>query len=243
MQYTESSPDDVSKENVEIRNDDILSTLISNDDTIKGQLTEGINIPASKQGHEESSKNVDRADEKLCYPPESNTNQFESNVAEESIKATVEDVKHLDGAYNKELSVEIETDHRSEEVVAFSANEHAVLGPSIKDISLNEATTFIDPTEQSLIAEKSQSNSAVYAQDLSYTGSIISEPFRVRQLPDVKLKETLPIIPVPSIMVMEELRPFTEEQLKMFYYNPELEQITVFIDQFLQVRKIIFINI
>eukprot|EP00795_Rhopilema_esculentum_P003345 gene3345-1694_t len=233
MEYTESSPNDVSKENAEIGNDDIMITSMADDDAIKGQLTKEINPPASREVHEESSKNVDRTDERLCSATESNTNQFESNIAEESIKVTVENGKLLDGAYNKELLGEIETGHKSDEVVAVSANEHAVLGPSMKDISLNEATTLIDPMEQSLIEENSESNSAVYAQDLSYKGSTISEPSRVRQLPDVKLKETLPIIPVPSIMV-EELRPFTEEQLKMFYYNPELEQITVFIDQFLQ---------
>eukprot|EP00794_Sanderia_malayensis_P020418 gene20418-22431_t len=40
---------------------------------------------------------------------------------------------------------------------------------------------------------------------------------------------------VPFVQLRSEtLSPFTEEQLKLFYFNPELEQVNVFIDQFLQ---------
>ena len=89
--------------------------------------------------------------------------------------------------------------------------------------SMREQQTFRDPMSQS--AERTQNmfmqpvqNIAVQAYD--YTPSLISQ--------------TMPIIPSVS-MRHEVLSPFTEEQLRIFYFNPELEQITVFIDQFLQV--------
>ena len=47
----------------------------------------------------------------------------------------------------------------------------------------------------------------------------------------VKAKPVVPVLGLRN----ENLQPFTEEQLKTFYFNPELEKVPVFIDQFIQV--------
>ena len=111
-----------------------------------------------------------------------------------------------------------ETSHQQQE------NVLSIDGLQInQENSIRQQQTFRDPMSQS--AERTQSmfmqpvqNIAVQAYD--YTRSLISQ--------------TMPIIPSVG-MRHEVLSPFTEEQLRIFYFNPELEQITVFIDQFLQV--------
>ena len=57
-------------------------------------------------------------------------------------------------------------------------------------------------------------------------------------LPNASIAESSIELSMPIIDIHQEtLSPFTEEQLRTFYFNQELSEVPVFIDQFLQVSQ------